>query len=458
MNGARRPNVIVFFTDQQRWDTCGCYGANPMNLTPVLDRMASRGTRFESAFTVQPVCGPARACLQTGKYATRTGCWCNGLGLPPDEPTLARWFGAAGYLTAYIGKWHLAGTDGSGEHGLVPPELRGGYEYWLAANILEFVSRPYDLNLYDGNGKKVHRPGYRVDAQTDLALDFLRERSRDRGRPFFLFLSYLEPHFQNDMKRFVAPDGYAERLKRNLWVPPDLAPGKGDWEKELPDYYGMCARLDEHLGRLVTTMEETGLAENTVVLFTSDHGCHFCTRNGEYKRSCHESSIRIPAVAWGPGFDGGRVVQNLVSIIDFTPTLLDTAGVAVPGGLDGRSVMPLVRGRDTAWRDEIFIQISESQVGRALRTGRWKYGINAPRKNGWKTPSSAAYVEQYLYDLEADPHELDNLAGRTGTRTAAAELRHRLVRRMAEAGESAPRISPAPATLSRPERRKKKRP
>lgn len=121
---AERPNVLVFFTDQQRWDTCGCYGANPMGLTPELDRMAARGTRLRRSFTTQPVCGPARACLQTGRYATQTGCWKNDIPLPPGERTIAHRFRTAGYWTGYVGKWHLANTKA----GPVPPGQRGGYD------------------------------------------------------------------------------------------------------------------------------------------------------------------------------------------------------------------------------------------------------------------------------------------------------------------------------------------
>ena len=133
---AKRPNVIVFFTDQQRWDTTGLHG-NPLNLTPNFDRMARQGTDVHYAFTCQPVCGPARSCWQTGMYATNTGVYRNGLPLNPELPTLAGSFKAAGYSTGYIGKWHLA------THDPVPPAERGGYDEWLASNLLEFTSDAY---------------------------------------------------------------------------------------------------------------------------------------------------------------------------------------------------------------------------------------------------------------------------------------------------------------------------
>ena len=141
-----KPNVIVFFTDQQRFDTTGVHG-NPLSLTPNFDRLAARGTHVTHAFTPQPVCGPSRACMQTGKYATTTGCFRNGIPLPENETTLAGYFKGAGYETAYIGKWHLA--DSEKYVGAVPEEARGGYDTWLAANLLEFVSDAYDLRLFD---------------------------------------------------------------------------------------------------------------------------------------------------------------------------------------------------------------------------------------------------------------------------------------------------------------------
>ncbi|MBN1400314.1 MAG: sulfatase-like hydrolase/transferase [Anaerolineae bacterium] len=439
MSNPSRPNVLVFFTDQQRWDTVGCYGDDlGLGLTPNLDRMATEGVRFELAFTAQPVCGPARACLQTGVYPTVTGCYRNGIPLPTDATTLAHRFRQAGYEVGYIGKWHLGGTRDQP----VPAERRGGYsDFWLGADLLEFTSHPYGGGYFGGENQLVEFQGYRADSQTDHVIDYLR--SRDGERPFFLFLSYLEPHHQNDMQRYVAPDGYAERY-RDAPPPADLAAHpEGDWPANLADYYGICADLDENLGRVRAELERLGLAENTIILFTSDHGSHFRTRNAEYKRSCHEAAIRIPLVAWGGPFTGGRVVDELVSLIDVPPTLLDAADIAVPNGFHGRSLLPLARGEAVAWPQEVFVQISESQVGRALRTRRWKYGVDAPERHGWNDMDSPMYVEQYLYDLESDPHELHNLAGDPAYRAIADELAGRLVQRMVGVGERPPRIEPA---------------
>ena len=431
----KKPNVVVFFTDQQRYDTTGVHG-NPLELTPNFDALARGGAHLAHTFTPQPVCGPARSCLQTGKYATTTGCFRNGVPLPEHEKTLAHYFSEAGYETAYIGKWHLADSR---YRGAVPEEARGGYGYWLGANLLEFVSDSYDTRLFDNDGQEVRLPGYRVDAQTDAAIRYL---DQERDAPFFLFLSYLEPHHQNHLDDYPPPDGYRERYT-GRYLPPDLAALGGSAHRHLGGYYGMVKRLDEALGRLQDALKSLGLLDNTILVYTSDHGCHFKTRNAEYKRSGHESSVRVPAALRGPGFDGGGQIRNLVSLIDLPPTLLDAAGISVPEAMQGRSLMPLVRRETTDWREDVFIQISEAEVGRALRTKRWKYGVRAPHKDPWHDPGSERYEESYLYDLAADPYELENLIHSQAHATLCDKLKQRLLARMAGAGEAPAKITAA---------------
>lgn len=430
------PNVIFFFTDQQRYDTTGVHG-NPLDLTPNFDRMASEGTHLYHSFTPQPVCGPARACLQSGMYATQIGCWRNAIPLPTTTTTLADAFVAAGYRTAYIGKWHLADREIIGP---VPAGSRGGYQDWLAANVLEFTSDAYQTTLYDTDNQPVDLPGYRVDALTDAAIRYIDDH---QSQPFFLFLSFLEPHFQNTRDDYPAPSGYAERYT-GRWMPPDIAAlGGGNAYQYLGGYYGMVKRLDEALGRLLDALRSLNLLENTIVVFTSDHGNHFKTRNGEYKRSCHDASIRVPTALCGPGFDGGGRVQNLVSLLDLPPTLLDACGIPAPAHFVGRSLVPLVKRQADDWPDDVFVQISESQVGRAVRTRRWKYCVVAYDKSGWADSGSDCYTEDALYDLLADPYELNNLIGYDSHQAVAIRMRERLLRRMEQAGEARPEIIPA---------------
>jgi arylsulfatase A-like enzyme len=432
-----RPNVIVFFTDQQRWDTTGVHG-NPLDLTPNFDRMATEGTHVRYSFTCQPVCGPARASLQTGMYATQIGCYRNGIPLPVDSHTLATCFNEAGYDTGYIGKWHLA------EEEPVLAQHRGSYKYWLASNALEFTSEPYHTVMYDNDNKPVTLPGYRVDAVTDAAIRYV---DAHQSNPFFLFISYIEPHFQNHVDDYPPPDGYRERYA-GRWVPPDLAALGGTTHQHIGGYFGMVRRLDEALGRLRDALKSLLLSDDTIILFTSDHGCHFKTRNSEYKRSCHESSIRVPTALCGPGFEGGGQVRELVSLVDLPPTLLSAAGLPIPSQMQGRSLVPLLHGQASDWPDDIFIQVSEAQVGRAVRTHRWKYAVTAPDRDPNGDSGSDRYVEDVLYDLEHDPYELRNLINFESHRGVAEVMRARLLRRMQEAGESAATIVPAPTIAS----------
>ena len=433
----RKPNVIVFFTDQQRWDASGLHG-NPLDLMPNFDRMALRGTFLENSITCQPVCGPARACLQTGKYASTLDVPTNGVGLPRDEKSLAHYFKEAGYHTGYIGKWHLADHH---DQGAVPDDQRGGYDYWLASNVLEFTSHAYETVMYDDDDNAVSLPGYRVDALTDASIQYI---DAHQDEPFFLFTSYIEPHFQNHVDSFPAPEGYEERY-RSRWIPPDLMALGGSTHMHLSGYWGMIKRLDEALGRIRDAVKSLSLEDDTIILFTTDHGCHFKTRNGEYKRSCHESSVRLPTALYGPGFVSGGTIREMTSLVDMPPTLLDAAGMGVPDEMQGRSIMPLVRNDTVDWPEEAFIQISEAQVGRAIRTERWKYCVDAPDRETWigKQRGATRYVEQYLYDLQADPYELNNLIAYDAYDDIKAELRKRLLRWMYEVGEDRCEIAPA---------------
>ena len=356
-------NVVVFFTDQQRHDTVGMHG-NPLGLTPHFDRLARRGTFLKNCFTCQPVCTPARASLQTGRYTSQTGL--KDAALPEEAETLADHFNRAGYETAYIGKWHLGGQEP------VPENRQGRYQYWLGANTPEIGTDAYDTRLFDKQGNAVRLPGYRVDALTDAAIRYV---TRKRNRPFFLFLSYLEPHQQNNKDSFPAPDGY-EPLYASKWMPPDLQHLKGNACAKIAGYCGMVKRLDEALGRLVDSLKSEGILDNTLIVFASDHACHFNTRTMEYKRTGHESSIRIPAFIHGPGFMAGGEREEMVSLVDLPPTMLEAAGICPPEAMQGHSLLPRLRREDVAWPEEAYIEYENHEgTGRAIRTRRWKYAI-----------------------------------------------------------------------------------
>ena len=444
-----RPNILFLLSDQQRWDTCGCYGQS-LDTTPNLDLMAREGMRFEHVFTPQPVCGPARACLQTGKYATETGCVTNDIALPAGEKTIAHFLSDAGYRVGYVGKWHLASDHSyrfrlvlknTERHdfraGPVPFDRRGGYgDSWVASDILEATSRGYGGHMFKADGSKHEFPAdrHRSDVLTDCALEFM---ASDRG-PFFLFVSYVEPHFQNSSGRCEPPRDLRGKFA-DFNVPGDLVGTKGDWRTEFSAYLGCVGGLDRNLGRIRSRLEDLGMLDDTLVVYTSDHGCHFRTRNAEYKRSCHDASIRVPMVLRGPGFRGGGVVGDLVSLIDLPPTVLAAAGVGLPGSMRGRDLRPLVNGSAVDWPEEVFVQISEDHCGRAVRTRRWKYSVRASGVVPW-SGSAARYKEDFLYDLAVDPHERNNLVSSENHLVVREMLARILKRRMAGVGEAMPMI------------------
>jgi arylsulfatase A-like enzyme len=434
---AQRPNIVLIISDQFRWDCIGAAGLNPMNLTPHLDHMAREGTFFRNAFTNQPVCAPARATIFTGLYPSTHRVWKNGPRLPHDFPTLATLLRQAGYSANYIGKWHLApnGDEPGATNGAVAPADRGGFlDLWEAANLLELTSHPYEGDIWDGDGRPIHFSGqYRADFLTERARRFLHSARP----PFLLVLSYLEVHHQNDSDQFVPPREYAGRFK-NPFVPQDLRPLPGSWPSQLADYFACVAKVDETVGAVRDLLREAGFEQNTLVAFTSDHGCHFKTRNTEYKRSPHESSIHIPLIVNGPGFNQGIEVEQLVSHIDLLPTLLEVAGAKAPDSLPGRSLVPLAKGLRQEGREEVFFEMSEFVTGRGLRTPQYTYAVAAPKTSGWKpVPRADAYQEYLAYDLYADPFQHVNLAGRAPYQGVLRELRDKLRNRMESVGEHA---------------------
>jgi arylsulfatase A-like enzyme len=441
---AAKPNVVMIISDQFRWDCVGAMGLNPMNLTPNLDRMAHSGVMFRNAFCNQPVCAPARASIFTGQYPVKHGVWKNSIALPQNANTLAKSLRAAGYSANYMGKWHL----GNGEeipaperNGPVAPERRGGFlDVWEAAEILEFTSHAYEGEVWDRDGKPIRWSGkYRTDFTTERAQNFLRSVKS----PFFLTLSYLEVHHQNDRDTFDPPNEYKGKYP-NPFIPGDLRPLPGSWPSQWSDYLACVSKMDETVGTIRKTLQDTGLAQNTVLLFVSDHACHFKTRNAEYKRSPHESSIHVPLIVEGPGFQGGKTVSNLVSQVDLMPTLLEAAGVPIPSTVQGRSFLPLVNGKTDGWRDEVYIEMTEFTTGRVLRTPQHTYAVAAPKAPGWKVaPGAQKYVEYMLYDNYADPYQHVNLAGRVPYQQVAAGLRRRMLERMKEAGDPAATIEPS---------------
>lgn len=340
---------------------------------------------------------------------------------------------ALGYQTGYIGKWHLASNRGRNlpddrpparfERKPVPPERRGGYrDVWVAADALEHTSGATSGHVYDETGERFDLHGFRVDALTDIAIDRLDRL--DHQRPFLMFVSFLEPHHQNNRFRTIGTKGWAKRF-HDFDRPGDLPPWRGDWRWNYAQYLACCASIDANLGRLVDHLNQRGQLDNTLVVFTSDHGSHFRTRNLEYKRSPHDASIRIPLVIAGPGFRDGTHRTDLATNLDLLPTLITATGAEDPD-LDGRPLQS-----DANAPDDLLVQISESQIGRALRTPTHTYAAKAHTRNpfaGHIHPASDRYIGTHLYDNTRDPHQRHNLIDDL----TAADHRYALAARLAE--------------------------
>lgn len=432
--------------DQFRADFVGASHHNPSVRTPHIDALAKRGVNFRQCATNQPLCSPSRASFLTGQYATETAVWKLGLELDHSLPTIATEFRKHGYSTNFIGKWHVSQTDfadGKKQLGWIPPgPSRGGFDdLWEGANVLELVSHPYEGNYWDNQGNNIgYKNEYRVDFLAKRAVQLI-EKQHDK--PWFLFLSQLEPHQQNDVDNFIPPTRY-EDTYIDPFIPQDLRNLPGNWRSRMPGYYGCVQAIDDCVGTLVAALDRTKQLDNTVILFFSDHGCTFRTRLGEYKRSPHESSIRVPFVIAGPGFDQATVIDELISLLDLSPTLLDAAGIAPPAQMRGRPLKSLLQDPKAraAWDSTAYFQISQSICGRGIRTPDWCYCVFDPTVPNGNAASSEHYQDFALYSIGGDPAQMVNLVGRPEYRHIADQLRDELQKRIVAAGEPAVTITP----------------
>ena len=458
-----QPNVLMICADQFRADFLGANGENPSVNTPNLDALAARGTNFCKAVCNQPLCSPSRASFLTGMHATRTGVW--KLGLEPDHslPSIATVMKQAGYSTHFIGKWHVSRTElegGKQQLGWIPPgPSRAGFDdTWEGANVLEIVSHPNEGNYWITDGTNIgFKNQYRVDFITDRAVRFLEQK---HDKPWLLFVSQLEPHQQNDVDAMVPPERYAEKYL-DPFIPGDLRDLPGNWQSRIGGYYGCVQAIDDCVGKLVATLQQTGQLENTIIVFFSDHGCHFRTRMGEYKRVPHDAAIRVPLVFAGPGFDNAIALDEVVSLLDLTPTLIDGAGLEVPATMQGKSLkaLPTDSAARRAWDSTAYIQISASMVGRAVRTKEWMFSVYDPNSEGNAVPDSTQYIDYAMYHTGSDPYQKTNLVGRPAApyigvkgerstegrpeyKEAADKLRADLKQRIVANGEPEPTLKP----------------
>ncbi len=407
--GGRRPNVLYLLTDQWRASATG-YAGDANVKTPHLDRLAAESVNFRNAVSVCPVCTPHRAALLTGRYPTSTGMFLNDLFLPDEAACLGEIYKAAGYDTGYIGKWHL---DGHGRASLVPPERRQGFVYWKAAECDHNYTHSH---YYAGDApEKRYWQGYDAFDQTRDAQEYLRGRATT-DKPFVLVVSYGPPHTPHDQAPKEYRDLYpaaALRLPPN--VPEAMVAGA---QKEASGYYAHCTALDQCVGDLLRCLDETGLAKDTLLVFTSDHGEEMGSHGqapGEKQRPWDES-IRVPFLLRLPGARKGREMRAPINTPDILPTLLGLCGVPIPRSVEGEDLSRLVRGEQPE-RERAALVMSVSPFAgyhsglafRGVRTSRYTYVRSVP--GPW-----------LLFDNERDPYQMNNLAKQPAYRQLQEEM------------------------------------
>lgn len=410
------PNLLYIFADQLNGFSLGCNG-NPDARTPHLDALAARGTVLQNAYSCAPVCTPARITMWTGRYAGSLGALANDARIPHGVPTMADAFRCAGYHTSYVGKWHIGGTGNVP----VPGHLRGGFEAFAGFQCYNEFLR--DVRFFDERSRPIEFPGgHRTDATFELAIERLRAAAND-GRPFFLCVSEQAPHYPcQPSEEFLAPfRGRPMSIRPNTdrntdpytptYSPPSPTREQdptfkaygGDMQEYLRHYHAAVSQVDAGVGRLLAELDKLGITENTIVVFSSDHGDMQGSHGLINKCVPYEESVRIPFVAAGPGIAKGFVREESIGTVDFFPTFAELCVVGSPTGF---SLAPALWGGEAILPTRIF---SEDKSGWAMvREGRWKLvcGLDA------EAPAA-------LFDLDEDPFEASNLLG--SGRTAAIE-------------------------------------
>jgi arylsulfatase A-like enzyme len=425
MSQTDRPNVLIIYPDQMRYDAMGCAG-NPHIRTPNIDRLAEEGVLFEHAYTSFPLCCPFRASVMTGKYAHSNGMYANHYPVPLGQTFLAEQFKAAGYRTGYIGKWHL---DGGIKHGYVPPERRLGFDWFVGFNR----GHEYFGSIFYRNNDPTPRTSrrYEPEFQTDHLIEFMQTCLDAPGRPPFLaMICYGLPH-----PPLIMPERYA-----SMYDPADVPvrenTPEGDRQRAaefIAKYYGLTTSVDDNLGRLLSWLDETGVAQNTIVYFVSDHGEMAREHGRGGKKVYHEASMRVPLIVrWPAKLEPGRRVTELVDgAVDTMPTLLDLCGQRIPGQVQGVSFAPLLLGEDKPVRDAIYYEILMEEEGperfpvaeRGVRTQDWVY-VRTQEK------------PTVLFDVCSDPLELENRVAAPECAATIEKLDAKLSEHMAATDDS----------------------
>jgi arylsulfatase A-like enzyme len=408
-------NILFIFADRMHGFAMGCMG-NPDVKTPNLDRLAAEGTLFRNTYSCYPICSPFRAILQTGRYAHQTGVVENAMAIPANERTLAAALNDGGYRTGYVGKWHLGGKGSIG----VPPELRAGFTDFAGYQVYnDYLDEVW---FFDEKGNKTEYKKHRTDATTDAAIERL-EKIKDKK--FAMFVSYQAPHHPEQPPKEYE-DMYADiKIHRRpncqdidpyirTFSPPRTAENDPIYKKYnksldtyLKLYYGMITQLDYNIGRLLKKLNELGLADKTVVIFTADHGDMQGSHGLNRINIFYEEAVRVPLIVSFPCGPRGIVSDELVSSVNLFPSILDYCGLPKEKTAEGISLVPLTMGKSQKLAYEVFseggdVPVSEGGPSKEkwfmVRQGKYKLAV-----------TQDGFQPTHLFDLENDPYEMGNL-------------------------------------------------
>jgi N-acetylglucosamine-6-sulfatase len=444
-----RPNFVFINVDDLAWDAVGHAGRYPFLKTPHIDRLAAEGARFSNAFVTISLCSPSRACSLTGRHAHANGVRMNSRHAPhPSLPTYPQELQRAGYATAHVGKWHMQGSA----------DPRPGFDYWLSFK----GQGRYENPPLNENGRTFQATGYMTDILTDYAVDWIANRPKDK--PFCLNLWHKavhgpftpaprhaalypalelpEPASFGDtmadkpewMRRAVVHGGKRKAWKENLKkpVPAEIKPRP--WNprsKGHLNYLRSIQAVDESLGRVFEALEEAGVLDSTCIIFTSDNGFFLGEHRRGDKRLAYEESMRVPLLfRFPPLVAAGSVRQEMALNIDVAPTLLALAGASIPSEMQGRSLVPLLAGNKTNWRESFLYEYFQEPQYPSMPT------ILAVRTDHWKLvtyPDLSDDIDE-LYDLRTDPRERHNLVLDPAHADTLGKLRLELERLKKETG------------------------
>jgi len=447
---ADRPNILFILTDQQRADTIAALG-NEHIKTPALDRIANAGVAFTSTYTPAPVCVPARACMHYGQYPMHTGCYDNAWEMPTDRPSYADVLTDAGYRTHAVGKCHfrkdkyaLRGFESREVQEEVPARDSDDYTHWLEENGWGELPEPHGVRgemYYVPQVSQLPARYHPTQWVGDRSVAFLEDQ-KSSDRPWMLKSSYIHPHpafappwpwhklYRSfDLPYPKVPEDFQDLMvyinrQQNRYKYRDQGIDNQLMRNIKAHYYACISFVDYQVGRLLDTLEATGQMDNTLILFTSDHG----ELLGDYqcfgKRSMHDAASRVPMLASLPGrFDGGQRCGRVASLVDIMPTMLRAAGADTSGlSLDGEDLSDVLTG--AADRDAVHIQYRPGEFGNYTTiTDGWKYTYSAPDR------------KEFLFDRKNDPEETRNAAGDEAAQPVLQQLRDRTIAWLRDGGE-----------------------